>query len=70
MCNKTNNKNKKHFFKYCLQCFSSEKVLEEHKKVCLKINGKESVKLKSGSIQFKNNFKQLAVPFMLIFNQL
>ena len=66
MCNKTNNKNKKHFFKYCLQCFSSEKVLEEHKKVCLKINGKESVKLKSGSIQFKNNFKQLAVPFMLI----
>ena len=70
MCNKTNNKNKKHFFKYCLQCFSSEKVLEEHKKVCLKINGKESVKLKSGSIQFKNNFKQLAVPFMMIFNQL
>ena len=25
MCNKTKNKNKKHFFRYCLQCFSSEK---------------------------------------------
>ena len=25
MCNKTKNKNKKHFRKCCLQCFSSEK---------------------------------------------
>ena len=29
MCNKTKCKNKKHFCKYCLQCFSSKKVLEE-----------------------------------------
>ena len=27
MCNKTKNKNKKHFCKCCLQCYSSEKVL-------------------------------------------
>ena len=27
------------------------------------INGKQSVKLKSGSIKFKNQFKQLLVPF-------
>ena len=65
MCNKTKNKNKKYFCRYCLQCFSSEKVLEEHQKVCLKINGKQSVKLKSGSIKFKNHFKQLAVPFKI-----
>ena len=26
MCNKTKNKNEKHFFRYCLQCFCSEKV--------------------------------------------
>ena len=45
MCNKTQNKNKKNFFRYCLRCFSREKVLEENKKVCLKINSKESVKL-------------------------
>ena len=25
MCNETKNKNKKQFWKYCLQCFSSEK---------------------------------------------
>ena len=47
MCNKTKNNNKKHFCRYCLQSFISEKVLQEHKKVCLKINGKESVELKS-----------------------
>ena len=35
---------KKHFCRFCLQCFSSKKVLEEHEKVCFKINGKESVK--------------------------
>ena len=47
MCNKTKNKNKKYFCKCCLQCFSSEKVLIEHKENCLITNGKQSVKLKS-----------------------
>ena len=63
MCNKTKNKNKKHFYKYCLQCFSSEKVLIKHKENCLIINGKQSVQLKGGSIEFKNHFKQLSVLF-------
>ena len=31
--NKTKNKNKNFFFKYCLQCFSSEEVLIERKKI-------------------------------------
>ena len=53
MCNKTKYKNKKHFCRYCLQCFSSEKVLTEHKEVCLKTNGKQTVKLGSGLIQLK-----------------
>ena len=61
MCNKTKNKNKKYFCKCCLQCFSSEKVIIEHKENCLVINGKQSVKLKSG----KNNFKLLPVPFKI-----
>ena len=34
MCSKTKSKNRKHFCRYCLLCFSSEKVLQEHKKVC------------------------------------
>ena len=38
MCNKTKNKNKKYFCKCCLQCFSSEKVLIEHKENCLMVN--------------------------------
>ena len=62
MCNKT--KNKRYFYKCCLQCFSSEKVLQEHKENCFVINGKQTVKLK-GSISFKNYFKQLAVPFKI-----
>ena len=33
MSNKTKNRNKKYFCKSCLQCFSSEKVLNEHKKI-------------------------------------
>ena len=56
MCNKAKNKNKKYFCK-CLQCFSSGKLLIEHKENCLATNGKQSVKLKSGSISFKNYFK-------------
>ena len=55
-CNKTKNKNKS---------LSIDQVLQEHKKVCLKINGKQSVKLRSGSTEFKNYFKQLAVPFKI-----
>ena len=65
MCNKTKNKNKNHFCRYCLQCFSREKVLQEHKKYCLNINGKQNVKLKSGSTEFKNYFKQLVIPFKI-----
>ena len=33
MCNKTKNRNKKYFTKFSLQCFSSEKILIEHKKI-------------------------------------
>ena len=35
----------------------------EYKKNYLIIYGKESVKLRSGSMKFKNNFKQLPAPF-------
>ena len=54
------------FCKCCLQCFSSEKVLIEHGKNCLTINGKQSVRVKSGSISFKNNYLFL-LKFILIF---
>ena len=39
MFDKNKCKNKNWFCKSCLQCFSSEKVLLEHGKDCLMING-------------------------------
>ena len=65
MFSKTKNKNKKCFCRCFLQCFSSEEVLIEHRTDCLVINGKQGVKLKSGTIKFKNYFKQLPVPFKI-----
>ena len=65
MFNKTKNNGKKYFCKNCLRCFSCEKILSEHKEDCLVINGKQSVKYKSGYISFKNYFKQIPVPFKI-----
>ena len=44
MFHKTKNKTEKYFCKSCLQCCSSKNVLTEHKKVCLSINGAQSVR--------------------------
>ena len=60
---KTKNKNKKYFCKNCLQCFSSTKILAEHKEVCLRINGTQPIISEKGAPEFKNYFKQLPVPF-------
>ena len=72
MCDKTKNKSKKYFCKCCLQCFSSEKVLIEHKKNRLIINGKQSVKLKVAQLVSKiisNNYLFL-LKLMVILNVL
>ena len=54
MFHKTNNKNKKYFYKSYLQCFSSKNVLTEHE---------QSAKLEKGTIKFKNYFKRILVPY-------
>ena len=61
----TKNKNTNHFCKCCWQCFSSDKVLIEHKENCLVINGKQNVKLRKDAISFKNYSKQLPAPFKI-----
>ena len=66
MFNKTKSKNKKYFCKYCLQYFSNERILIEHKQICSKINGKQTVKLKSDFIEFKSCSKQIPVPFKIM----
>ena len=65
MFNKTKNRNKKHFCYCCLECFSSKEILIDYKKDCLVINGKQSGKLKSSPIRFKNYSKQISVPFKI-----
>ena len=65
MFHKTNNKNKKWFCKSYLQCFVSENGLIKHKEDCLNINGKQSVKLEEGIIEFDNYSKQIPVPFKI-----
>ena len=54
MFNKTQNKNKKYYFKYYLQYFSSERILVE---ICLKKNYKQTVKPKCTFIAFKTYFR-------------
>ena len=65
MFHKTRNKNKKWFCKSCFQCFSNENVLTKHKEVSLIINGKQSLKLGKGIIEFENYFKEIPVPFKI-----
>ena len=65
MFNKTKTENKKYFCKYCLKCFSSEKILVKHKEIYLKINGKQTVKLKIGFIELKNYTRQIPALFKL-----
>ena len=40
-------------------------MLIKHKEDCLSINGKQSVNLEKGIIEFENYFKQLPVPFKI-----
>ena len=65
MFHKTENRNKKHFCISCLQCFNCKNVLTKHKDVCLSSNGAQSIRLEKGTIEFKNCFKQISVPFKI-----
>ena len=53
---------------YCLQCFSSERILANHVNNCLTINGAQAINMpKQGEniLKFNNFHKQLPVPFVL-----
>ena len=61
-------KERKHFCMYCLQCFSSERVLVKHVNNCLTINGAQAINMpKQGEniLKFNNFHKQLPVPFVI-----
>ena len=40
-------------------------MLIKHKENCLSISGQQSINLEKGTIEFKNYFKQLPVPFKI-----
>ena len=68
MYNQTKHKEMKHFCMHCLQCFSSERVLNNHKNNCIQVNGVQAVKMpdKDNNILKFNNFhKQQQVPFVI-----
>ena len=68
MYNQSRHKERKHFCMYCLQCFSSESILEKHTNNCLIVNGKQAINMpKEGEniLKFNNFHKQQAVPFVI-----
>ena len=68
MYNQTKHREKKHFCMHCLQYFSSERVLTDHKENCIQVNGTQAIKMpdKNNNILKFNNFhKQLPVPFVI-----
>ena len=67
MFRQNKHEHRKHFCMYCLQCFSREDVLTEHKNNCISINGKQAINMpeKGDKVYFKNHHKQLPVPFVI-----
>ena len=68
MFNQTKHEHRKHFCMYCLQCFSSEEVLKNHKDNCIQLNGEQSIKMpdkSNNTLKFNNFHKQQPVPFVI-----
>ena len=68
MYNQTKHKERKHFCMHCLQCFSSERVLNNHKDNCIQVNGTQAVNMPTkdnNTLKFNNFHKQQPVPFVI-----
>ena len=68
MYNQTKHEHRKHFCMHCLQCFSSDRVLNNHKENCIQVNGTQAIRMpnKDNNILKFNNFhKQQPVPFVI-----
>ena len=65
MFSRTKHKDKKHYCMSCLQNFTTEEILSNHKKQCLLINGCQAVNYESGIIKFTNHNKQIPIPFKI-----
>ena len=68
MYNQTKHKERKHFCMHCMQCFSSERVLNNHKEICIIINGMQAITMPKKSdniLKYKGFHRQLPVPFVI-----
>ena len=68
MYNQSKHKERKHFCMYCLQCFSSERILANHVNNCLTINDEQAINMpKQGEniLKFNNFHKQIPVPIVI-----
>ena len=68
MYNITKHKNKKHFCMHCLQHFTNESILNNHKENCILINGTQGIKMPTNNekiLKFNGFKKQLPVPFVI-----
>ena len=56
----------KHFCR-CLQAFSTKEVLKRHNKDCVKINGKQKIRIpkRREYVRFKNWRKKIKPPFII-----
>ena len=68
MRHQTKHNERKHFCMHCLQCFSSERVLNNHRDNCIQLNEEQAVKMpnkKNSTLKFNNFHKQQPVPFVI-----
>ena len=68
MYNQTKHRDSKHFCMHCPQCFSFERVLNNHRENCIVINGEQAVKMPDENdkiLNFNNFHKQQPVLFVI-----
>ena len=66
--NKTKNKKKKYFGNIAYSVLAAKEFWQNIKKYVKKKKGKQTVKLKSGFIEFKNYSRQIPAPFKIYAN--
>ena len=69
MYNQTKHEHRKHFCMYCLQCFSSERVLTNHKENCIQVNGKKAIKMPdkdNNILKFTNNYQYRSLSMLTL----
>ena len=67
MYDHTLHRGRKHFFRYCLQDFSTEEISRRHIKDYFKINGKQRVIMpkKGEYVKFKNYERKIKSPYII-----